>query len=318
MELIRGVHNIRDKHRGCVLTIGKFDGVHLGHQAVLKNLVEKARELNLPATVMVFEPQPEEVFAPDKAPARLSRLRDKYEFLEGLGVDRLLCVKFDRQFAQCSAEHFVESLLVDKLGIRFLVVGDDFRFGQGRQGDFSMLQCSGEQLGFDVVSTHSFRRKDCRISSTAVREALSRGDFNEAEAMLGHPFAICGKVVHGEKKGRTIGFPTANVLLKRCKTPVNGVFAVHVKWHSKTFRGVANVGTRPTVNGTRSQLEVHLFDFAQSLYGQRICVEFVNKLRDEQKFESFEGLHQQIQQDAKQARQLLATNDQNKQPLKLD
>lgn len=305
MELIRGVHNIRQQHRGCVLTIGKFDGVHLGHQAVLTNLVKQARILGLPATVMVFEPQPEEVFSPHNAPARLSRLRDKYNHLKALGVDRLLCIKFDRQFASCTASHFVESLLAEKLGVRFLVVGDDFRFGKGRAGDFSMLESAGRQHGFAVVSTLSFRRKDCRISSTAVRESLARGDFAEAQAMLGHPFAISGKVVHGDKKGRTIGFPTANVLLKRCKTPVNGVFAVQVKWQGQAYSGVANVGSRPTVNGVRSQLEVHLFNFEQALYGQYICVEFVKKLRNEKKFDSFELLRQQIKLDAQDAKQLM-------------
>ncbi|MEP4891431.1 MAG: bifunctional riboflavin kinase/FAD synthetase [Aliiglaciecola sp.] len=308
MELIRGLHNIRESHKGCVLTIGKFDGVHLGHQAVLRNLVLQAKNLGLPSTVMVFEPQPEEVFTPDDAPARLSRLRDKFEQLRLIGVDRLLCIKFDREFASQSANYFIKHLLIEKLGIEFLVVGDDFRFGQGRQGDFALLQQNAEEHGYKVVSTRSFLRKDCRISSTEIRTALANGDIAEAEAMLGRPFAIAGKVVHGAKRGRTIGFPTANVLLKRCQTPIQGVFAVKVRFAGAYLNGVANVGKRPTVNGERSQLEVHIFDFKQQIYGQLIQVEFIKKLRDEIKFESFELLKKQIEFDAQIARELLCAD----------
>lgn len=305
MELIRGLDNIREKHKGCVLTIGKFDGVHLGHRAVLSNVVKQSRRLGLPSTVMVFEPQPEEVFNPAGAPARLSRLRDKYEQLKSIGIDRLLCVRFNADFASMSPAHFVESLLVNQLGIKYLVVGDDFRFGKGRVGDFETLLNAGEKLNFTVVSTQSFRRRDCRISSTEVRDALANGDFAEAEAMLGRPFEIAGKVVHGEKKGRTIGFPTANVLLKRCKTPVNGVYAVKVEIDQQTVFGVANIGTRPTLEGQRAQLEVHLFNFDEKLYGLYIRVELITKLRDERKFDSFELLHKQIIKDADQAKLLV-------------
>ncbi|MBU2879703.1 MULTISPECIES: bifunctional riboflavin kinase/FAD synthetase [Alteromonadaceae] len=308
MELIRGLHNIREDHKGCVLTIGKFDGVHLGHQAVLRNLVLQAKNLGLPSTVMVFEPQPEEVFTPEDAPARLSRLRDKFEQLRLVGVDRLLCIKFDREFASQTANYFIKHLLVEKLGIEFLVVGDDFRFGKGRQGDFTLLEQNADKYGYKVVSTRSFLRKDCRISSTEIRTALANGDISEAEAMLGRPFAIAGKVVHGEKRGRTIGFPTANVLLKRCQTPIQGVFAVKVRLDGAYLNGVANVGIRPTVNGQRSQLEVHMFDFNKQIYGQLIQVEFIKKLRDEIKFESFELLKKQIEFDAQIARELLCAD----------
>ena len=279
----------------------------LGHQAVLKNLIAKAKELGLPSTVMVFEPQPEEVFAPEQAPARLSRLRDKYEQLAKLGVDRLLCIKFDAAFSSQSAQTFVHDLLVEKLGVSFLVVGDDFRFGKGRTGDFTMLQQEGEKFGFDVVSTASFRVHDCRISSTAIREALQSDDLTQAHAMLGRPFTITGKVVHGDKKGRTIGFPTANVLLKRCKAPVNGVYAVTAQWHGRELKGVANVGTRPTVSGERSQLEVHFFDLQENLYGQFISVAPVAKIRDERRFDSFDALKLQIAADAEEAKRILST-----------
>ncbi len=308
MELIRGLHNIRDRHRNCVLTIGKFDGVHLGHQAVLSQVTEQAKRLGLPSTVMVFEPQPEELFNPQNAPARLSRLRDKYTALAELGVDRLLCMKFSRDFAALSAEFFVEQLLVNKLGVRFLVVGDDFHFGKGRVGDFDMLVRAGKQFGFDVVNTRSFRMEDCRISSSSIRQALADNEFERAEAMLGRPFAITGKVVHGDKKGRTIGFPTANLLLKRCQTPVHGVFAVEAEVDGKRYPGVANIGTRPTVRGQRSQLEVHLFNYSGNLYGKFLSVAIKAKLRNEQKFDSFELLHQQIQKDAQQARVLMGVN----------
>ena len=308
MELVHGLHNLRDKHRGCVLTIGKFDGVHLGHKAVLSQLIEQARQRNLPATVMVFEPQPEEVFFPDSAPARLSTLRDKYEALSAIGIDRLICVKFNPTFASQSPETFTEDLLVNRLGVEFLVVGDDFRFGKQRAGDFDMLVEAGQRHGFSVVNTKSMRMADCRVSSTAIREALQHGDFEQANAMLGNPFCINGKVVHGEKRGRTIGFPTANVLLKRLNTPINGVFAVQVTVENTVYGGVANIGHRPTVNGTRSQLEVHVFGFSGNLYGRRICVQPVAKLREEKKFESFDKLKQQIVQDAAQAEKLLATS----------
>lgn len=306
MELVQGLHNIRDRHKGCVLTIGKFDGVHLGHQAVLKNLVKKARQMQLPATVMIFEPQPEELFKPDSAPARLSSLRDKYQELSALGVDRLLCVRFNGHFAALSAEAFIEELLVAKLGIRFLVVGDDFRFGQRRIGDFDMLQQAGQKCGFDVVSTQSFRLQDCRISSSAIRQALADNNFEQAQAMLGRAFRFNGRVVHGDKKGRTIGFPTANIMLKGANSPLLGVFAVKVRIAGKLYSGVANIGRRPTVGGLRRQLEVNIFDYADNLYGQHISVEPVAKLRDEIKFSSFSELQQQIKQDASQAKQLLA------------
>ena len=302
MELIRGLHNLRDRHRGCVLTIGKFDGVHEGHKAVLKNVLEKARELDLPATVMVFEPQPEEVFTPDKAPARLSTLAEKYRLLKQQGVDRLLCVRFNKAFASQQADTFVQELLVNKLGVQFLVVGDDFRFGKGRQGDFTMLKEAGQESGFEVVSTQSFRVDDRRISSTAVRQALNDGAFDKAASMLGRPFSITGRVVHGEKNGRTIGFPTANVLLKRFRTPLKGIFAVTVNYRQCVWHGVANVGTRPTLNGEQVQLEVHIFNVNADLYGQTIEVTPRLKIRDEKKFDSFEALKQQIQNDAQVAR----------------
>lgn len=305
MELIRGLHNIRPQHHGCVLTIGKFDGIHLGHQAVLQNALQQAESLRLPAVVMVFEPQPEELFAPEHAPARLSLLRDKFVELKRIGIHRLLCVRFKAEFSSMTPQAFIKELLVDKLGVKFLVVGDDFRFGVGRSGDFEMLKTQGKILGFDVVSTQSFRMENNRISSTAIREALSKGDFLLAKAMLGRPFEVVGTVVHGEKNGRKIGYPTANILMKRTKSPLNGVFAVRVKHKADVYNGVANVGYRPTLNGTKMQLEAHLFDFDGDLYSKQLKVEFVSKIRDEIKFSDFQTLTLQIKKDAEQAKTLL-------------
>lgn len=309
MEFIRGMRNIRDKHRGCVLTIGKFDGVHLGHEAVLAKLVRKAQELNLPSVVMLFEPQPEELFMPDKAPARLSRLRDKYARLEQLGIDRLLCIKFNPEFASQTPDYFVEHLLVEQLGVEYLVVGDDFRFGKARAGDFDYLLQAGERFGFDVINTDSFCFDESRISSSMIRELLAQDDLKGVTAMLGRPFSITGKVAHGQKKGRTIGFPTANILLKRHRSPVQGVFAVTVNIADEWFDGVANIGNRPTVDGEKPLLEVHIFNYSDDLYGKFIEVDLHHKIRQEQKFASFEQLKLQIEKDAEQAKQWLAENN---------
>ncbi|WP_046006684.1 bifunctional riboflavin kinase/FAD synthetase [Pseudoalteromonas rubra] len=297
MQLIRGIHNIRPHHYGCVLTIGNFDGVHLGHTEVLKGLVEDARVHNLPSTVMLFEPQPQEFFAKAQAPARLTRLRDKLALLADVGIERVICVSFNARFANFQAEDFVRQVLSAKLGVKALTVGDDFRFGKGRVGDFAMLQRLGCELDMDVKDTQSFRQHNSRVSSTLIRAALAAGDVVLAHEMLGHTYAISGRVIHGWKKGRELGFKTANVALKRQVSPVQGVFAVRVRVHDTVYHGVANVGTKPTLNGKQALLEVHIFDFDQEIYGQFIKVELLHKLRDEQKFESLQQLTEQIAQD---------------------
>ena len=303
MELIRGIHNLRSEHVGCVLTIGNFDGVHRGHQAVLSRLQEQATQLGLPSCVMVFEPQPLEFFAREKAPARLSRLRDKYEAIAALNIDRLLCVKFDHAFAELTAADFIEQILVRKLAVKFLVIGDDFRFGLQRRGDFALLMEAGRQYGFQVLSTDTLLHDQQRVSSTLLREALREGRLADVTQMLEHPYTITGRVAHGAKLGRTIGFPTANIHLKRLVVPVQGVYAVQVLIADAIHFGVANIGFRPTVNGTRSQLEVHIFDFKGDLYGKQLQIQVCHKLRDEQKFPSFPALQTQITMDARQARQ---------------
>ncbi|EOB2574423.1 bifunctional riboflavin kinase/FAD synthetase [Vibrio fluvialis] len=303
MELIRGIHNIKPRHHGCVLTIGNFDGVHLGHQQVLVQVSERAKSLNLPSVVMTFEPQPMELFLKDKAPARLTRLRDKFVQLGKLDIDRLLCVNFNHHFANLDAQAFIRDLLVTRLGVKFLVVGDDFCFGQGRKGNFAMLEQAGREYGFEVVSTQSFCLQKLRVSSTAIREALAADELAVAADMLGRDYSISGRVSHGRKLGRTIGFPTANIPLKRCVSPVSGVYVVEAYGlGEQPVGGVANIGQRPTVNGVRQQLEVHLFDFHGNLYGKQLEVALLHKLRNEHKFESFEALKQQIELDAEAAR----------------
>ncbi|MFV9687241.1 bifunctional riboflavin kinase/FAD synthetase [Pantoea sp. KXB45] len=303
MKFIRGIHNLNEQHRGCVLTIGNFDGVHRGHQALISRLCEEGRRLNLPVVVMVFEPQPLELFAGDKAPARLTRLRDKLRYMAEAGVDSVLCVRFDRRFAALSALRFISDLLVEKLDVKYLAVGDDFRFGAGRQGDFPLLQKAGAEYGFDVVSTETFCDGGKRISSTAVRQALAADDLALAQSLLGHPFTISGRVVHGDALGRTLGFPTANLPLRRSVSPVKGVYAVEVRGLTpEPLPGVANIGTRPTVKGLRQQLEVHLLDINMDLYGRHIDVVLKQKIRNEQRFASLEALKEQIADDVVTAR----------------
>ncbi|AOE40170.1 bifunctional riboflavin kinase/FAD synthetase [Pantoea agglomerans] len=304
MKFIRGIHNLNEQHRGCVLTIGNFDGVHRGHQALMSRLCEEGRKRNLPVVVMVFEPQPLELFAGDKAPARLTRLREKLRYMAEAGVDKVLCVRFDRRFAALSAQRFISDLLVEKLDVKYLAVGDDFRFGAGRQGDFLLLQKAGAEYGFEVVSTETFCDGGKRISSTAVRQALAVDDLALAQSLLGHPFTISGRVVHGDALGRTLGFPTANLPLRRSVSPVKGVYAVEVRGLTpEPLPGVANIGTRPTVKGLRQQLEVHLLDINMDLYGRHIDVVLKQKIRNEQRFASLEALKEQIANDVVTARQ---------------
>lgn len=313
MRLIRGLHNLRPADRGCVATIGNFDGVHLGHRAVFQRLLARGRELGLPATVITFEPQPMEVFAPESAPARLTRLREKLGALRASDIERVMLLEFGPRLAAMPAPEFVQRLLIEGLGVRFLLVGDDFRFGRGRTGDFALLRDMGRVAeangaGFAVEDLHTITHGAERISSTRVREALARGDLEQARHLLGRPYCLEGRVVHGDKRGRSIGFPTANIALHRRVSPVRGVYAVRVKGlGSEPWPGVANIGTRPTVDGTSARLEVHLFDFDQSIYGRHLEVELVLRLRDEQRFESFEALRAQIQRDAETARAFLMT-----------
>jgi riboflavin kinase/FMN adenylyltransferase len=310
MRLIRGLHNLRPADRGCVATIGNFDGVHLGHRAVFQRLLQRGRTLGLPATVITFEPQPMEFFAPNRVPARLTRMREKLRALVECGIERVMLLEFGTRLASLEPHDFVRRLLLNGLGVRYLLVGDDFRFGRARAGDYALLRTMGAAVaagqGFEVEDLHTITHGEERISSTRVREALERGDLDQARHLLGRPYRMLGRVGHGDRRGRTIGFPTANIDLHRRVSPLLGVFAVLVRGLGDgTLPGVANVGTRPTVNGQGCRLEVHLFDFDQDIYGQHLEVEFILKLRDEQRFDSFEELRLQIARDALAARDYL-------------
>ena len=315
MRIIRGLHNLRPLDRGCVATIGNFDGVHLGHRAVFQRLLARGRDLGLPAAVITFEPQPMEFFAPDAAPARLTRLREKLAALRDDGIERVMVLEFGARLAAMDARDFVQRLLLDGLGVRFLLVGDDFRFGHGRTGGYELLcsmgqEASGQGGGFEVENLHTITHGDERISSTRVRNALARGDLEQARHLLGRPYRMQGRVAHGDKRGRAIGFPTANIDLHRRASPLRGVFAVLVRGlGSAPHPGVANIGTRPTLSGIGDRLEVHLFDFDQPIYGRHLDVEFKLKLRDEKRFDSFEALRRQIGLDAAVAREYLGLVD---------
>ncbi|MEW8013348.1 MAG: bifunctional riboflavin kinase/FAD synthetase [Candidatus Sedimenticola endophacoides] len=304
MQVIRGLHNLRIRHRGCVATIGNFDGVHLGHQSVFRHLKEKAAEFGLPATVVTFEPQPREFFAPASAPARLTRLREKLQALKDAGIERVVLLEFNARLAALGADAFIRELLIEGLAVRYLFVGDDFRFGQGRGGDIGLLRQAGREHGFGVENMNTFAVGEARVSSTRIREALAVGDLEQASRNLGRPYRICGRVAHGHARGRSIGFPTANIDLHRKVSPLRGVFAVRVLGlGGRSLPAVANIGNRPTVRGDdRYLLEVHIFDFERQIYGEHVQVEFFQRIRDEMRFDSFETLRRQIERDAGVAR----------------
>ncbi len=311
MKLFRGfIHSfeqIRYKSdRPAVVTIGNFDGVHRGHQAILEQLTLEAKKRNALATVVTFEPHPEEFFLKDKAPARLSRFAVKWQLLHSFGVEQVCILRFSRQLSQMSAADFVDKILVEKLATKHLIIGDDFRFGHNRQGDYNFLQTAGKNAGFTVTPTPTVCDKGSRISSTLVREALRAGNMELAEKLLGHPYQLVGRVLHGDKRGRTIGFPTANLSFRGKISALSGVFALTgITAEGKKLAGVGNIGTRPTVNGSVKQLEAHWFDFEGDLYGQRLSVNIVKKIREEKRFNGLETLKQQIASDSEQARQIL-------------
>jgi len=299
------------------VTIGNFDGVHLGHRAMLRRLVEAAKQRGLVPCAITFEPHPREFFAPDKAPARLSSLREKLQMLRECGIAHVHICAFNQAFSQLAAEAFIERILVASLQTRFLLIGDDFRFGARRSGDFALLQARGAQDGFEVAAMGSVTLDELRISSTAVREALATGDLDLAGRLLGRPYSIGGRVVDGDKLGRDIGFPTANIQLKHNRPPLTGIFVVQVRGLADApLPGVASLGVRPTVkeNG-RPVLEVHLLDFDRSIYGQHVCVDFLVRLRDEEKYPDLPTLIHQIGRDAENARQYFRAGSQAPPPL---
>jgi len=286
------------------LTVGNFDGVHLGHQAMIERVIRVARGRGVASCVMTFEPHPREFFAPDQAPTRLTSLREKLELLAGLGVDQVLVCRFDYDFARISAERFIERFLIVALGVRWMLVGDDFRFGARRLGDFDLLAAAGREHGFEVERMPSYAVGGVRASSTAVRERLAAGDMDGAAAVLGRPYSISGRVVHGDKLGARIGFPTANVRLQHNRPPLMGIFAVQVVGLGPApLFGAASLGIRPTVRSDATPvLEVHLFDFDRQVYGKRVQVRFLTKLRDEEKYPDLDTLTAAIARDVDNAR----------------
>lgn len=282
-----------------VLTIGNFDGVHEGHRALLARLRELGASAGLPPTVLTFEPHPREFFTPASAPTRLSTLREKLELIAEEGVEYAYVCRFNAHFATLTAQEFIERILVDTLRVRHLIIGDDFRFGARRVGDFELLREAGKGLGFQVEAMQTVEIDGRRASSSAVRQALAEGRLEQAAHLLGRPYSIDGRVVHGDKLGRQLGFATANIRMKHDRPPLLGVFAVEVSgFGDSLMKGVANLGFRPSANQVvRPILEVHLFDFTGDLYGAHLNVRFLHKLRDEMKFPNFDALKAQIAAD---------------------
>lgn len=310
MELIRGLYNLHAHQHGCVLTIGAFDGIHVGHQEMIRVLRDRAREHGLPAALLSFEPTPREFFAEVSGrgapPARLTRFREKFEALASFGVDRFVCMRFDQRVRCLGREEFVGEVLVKALGVRHIVVGHDFRFGRDNQGDIACLRTLGASGGFRVTEVPPFVVDGERVSSSSIRVALAAGELTRAAKLLGRPYRMTGKVLHGEKLGRKLGYPTANLRLQRRTTPLTGVFAVRVTGAGLVNApGVASLGTRPAVNGKALLLEAHVFDFDGDLYRQQLHVDFIAYLREERGFANLDALIAQMDLDAAQARQIL-------------
>lgn len=311
MELIRGLYNLRPHQHGCVLTIGAFDGIHVGHQEMIRVLRDRARQHGLPAALLSFEPTPREFFAQVSGkgpPARLTRFREKFEALAGFGVDRFVCLRFDERVRRLGRDQFVGEVLVKALGVRHIVVGHDFRFGRDNQGDIACLRSLAASGGFEVTEVPPFEVDGERVSSSLIRTALGARDLTRAAKLLGRPYRMTGKVLHGEKLGRKLGFPTANLRLHRRTTPLAGVFAIRVTGGGLTNApGVASLGTRPTVNGKELLLEAHVFDFDGNLYRKPLHVDFIAFLREERGFADLDALIAQMQIDAAQAREILSS-----------
>lgn len=308
MELIRGLVNLHERQRGCVVTIGTYDGIHLGHQALLRRLKEHAAQLSAPTVVLTFEPTPREYLTPEAPPARLTSLRERWRIFSRMDLGGLLLLRFGECLRNLTGEAFATGLLAKDLAARAVVVGHDFRFGRNGEATAPMLADVGKRLGFTVDVVPPVMCDGERVSSSLVRDALWRGDFALAHRWLGRPYTMRGRVVHGQRLGRDLGFPTANLRIERRRSPLQGIFAVRVHGIEATpLRGVASLGTRPTVGGVQTLLEVHVFDFSSDLYGREIEVEFVAKLRDEENYPTLDALVEQIHRDAAQARHILST-----------
>lgn len=292
---------------GSVATIGSFDGLHLGHQALLGRVKEEAANRRLPSVVMSFEPTPKEFFLADRPPARLMRFREKFAALSSTGVDIFFCPRFNEAMKNIAADTFIRRILIHTLNVSHLIVGDDFRFAQDREGHLDMLRRAGDALGFTVEQMDSVIEAGERVSSSAIRDALWEGDLDKATALLGHQYRMSGRVIEGARVGRQLGYPTANVNLNRRQSPVMGIFAVRASGDTwGPLDAVASVGTRPTFGDYKPQLEVHIFDFDRNIYGEYIHVDFVARLRSEEKFDDVDALVEQMHLDSAMARQILA------------
>jgi len=308
MLILRGLHS--PDSQPVALTVGNFDGVHLGHQALLNELRAAGQSRGLQTAVVIFEPHPREFFAPQQAPARLTSLREKLELFAVLGMDRVHVCRFNERFAQMSAANFINALH-EKLSARFVLIGDDFRFGSGRGGDFALIEKIGAQLGFAVQSVRSVTHDGVRVSSTAIRAALVAGQLRTAQRYLGRHYSISGRVVHGDGMGRKLGFPTANIQLKHNFPPLTGIFVVQAHAEGMgVLQGVSSLGVRPTLRqDAKPVLEVHLFEFAQQIYGKHLRVEFLHKLREEEKYPDVETLTRHIALDVENARKWFEQHD---------
>jgi len=303
MKLIRGLYNLTCPIPASAVTIGNFDGVHRGHQLVISQLKQVAATASLPTVVIIFEPQPIEYFAPDKAPKRLARFREKIAYLKAQRIDYLLCLHFDHKLAAQSAEDFVQQILVNSLNTKHLVIGDDFHFGKNRQGNFQFLKDNCARYGFMVDETQTLMIDGERVSSTRIRESIQQGDFEKAAELLGRPYSLSGRIAHGQKLGRELGYPTINIKMGDKTLIVKGIFAVNVKGlDNRVLEGVASIGTRPTVNGVDTILEVYILDFDRDVYGYSVEVNFLHKIRNEEKFDSLEELAVHIAQDTEKAK----------------
>ncbi len=306
MELVRGLSHLCERHKGCVATVGTFDGLHLGHRALIRDALECAQRRSSRALMLSFEPMPREFLQPADPPVRLTSLRERWRLLEPMGLDALLLLRFNAALRQLSGEQFIQ-VLHQQLRVAAVVVGHDFRFGRDGAAGAPQLEAAGRRLGFEVRVMAPVLLNMERVSSSAVREALAAGEFSAAHALLGRPYTMRGRVVGGERLGRQLGYPTANLRLLRRRAPLAGVFAVRVHGIAAVpLAGVASLGTRPTVGGTVPLLEAHVFDFSADLYGRELAIEFVARIRDEERFDTLDALVEQMHRDAHRAREILA------------
>ncbi|MGA2026309.1 MAG: bifunctional riboflavin kinase/FAD synthetase [Syntrophobacteraceae bacterium] len=306
MQVFHGIETVQRKFKNPAITIGNFDGVHKGHQALFQRVKQLAEELNGESVVVTFDPHPLEVLFPKKAPSFITSHRYKLDLIASCGIDATIVIPFDHKFSQMSAREFVEAVLVEKIGARAIVVGHDYRFGHSREGDIAFLKQLGEQYGFEVQTVSGLRVNDTVVSSTAIRQMITSGNIREANRLLGRSFEVSGTVIPGRKRGVSLGFPTANIRMPAITPPRTGVYVVQAEVDGKTYGGAANLGYNPTFGDTDLSLEAHLFDFDRDIYGKPITIRFIDRLRDELRFSSPDELAAQIKKDVNTAKKILA------------